>query len=61
MLDILDLKKDIDLAKTLTDYEARFLVDLYYQVQDFRIQSGNALSASTNSEEPNLFLQTLGV
>ena len=32
-------------AKTMSAEEARYLVDLYYQIQDFRKASGNQIGA----------------
>ena len=48
-----------DLAKagaTLSDQEARFLVDSYYTVQDDRIRSASQLRALEKSGEPNELL-----
>lgn len=48
------LTRDVrDAAATLSVGEARVLVDLYYQLQDFRIQAGNQDKALTRSEEPH--------
>lgn len=45
------MKKDIkDGASTLGKDEARFLVDLYYQVQDFRIITKNQIRAINQSD-----------
>lgn len=45
------MKKDIkEGAKTLGKHEARFLVDLYYQIQDFRIITKNQIRAITQSD-----------
>lgn len=44
-----DLKKA---AVTLTDKEARFLVDAYYMMQDQRIRSGNQIRSMTTEEQP---------
>lgn len=48
----------------VTDNEARFLVDMYYQLQKHRIQTNNRVKAlerdavkSGNEPEPNIFLQ----
>lgn len=48
-----DLKKA---AITLTDAEARFLVDAYYQMQDQRIRSSNQVRAMDALEEPHEIL-----
>ncbi len=46
------LKKDIKHAsKTMKEQEARFLVDLYYQIQKFRIQTGNQIRILTKDDE----------
>jgi hypothetical protein len=48
------LNKDIKLAAlTLSDDEARFLVDAYYQMQADRIRAGNQTRALGESAEPN--------
>lgn len=47
------LKSDLkEASKLLKRKEARFLIDLYYQVQDFRIQSGNQITALNKDSEP---------
>lgn len=43
-----DLKESVNL---LSQRQVRFLVDFYYQMQDFRIQAGNQVRAS--EEEPH--------
>jgi hypothetical protein len=49
--------RDVALAsRVLTPDEARWLVDTYYQVQDYRIQA-SAQVRSSEGEEPNLFLR----
>lgn len=48
-----DLKKA---AATLTDREARFLVDAYYQAQDDRIRNANQSRAASQAEEPHAVL-----
>lgn len=48
-----DLRKA---ARTLTTAEVRYLVDLYYQIQDFRKASGNQIASMTKSGEPTLVL-----
>lgn len=57
---IIKLTRDIALAaRTLSDKEARFLVDAYYMMQDNRIRSGNQLYALSKTEEPHAVLQWL--
>lgn len=52
MLLIEKLSKDIKKsAETLGEREARYLVDLYYQIQDFRIQCSNQTRILQKSEE----------
>lgn len=43
-------------ASTLSDTEARYLVDTYYQVQDFRIASAAQVRSLTDVGEPNAFV-----
>lgn len=51
------LTKDIKLAaKTLSDEEARYLVDTYYQLQGNRIRSTNQLRTMNDTPEPHLTL-----
>jgi hypothetical protein len=52
---ILKLTKDLkDAATVLSDKEARFLVDMYYQMQDNRIRAeGQVRSMSGDNEEPH--------
>jgi len=45
-----DLKKA---AQTLTDNEARYLVDAYYAIQGYRIRFGNQIRALSESGEPH--------
>lgn len=46
--------KDIkEAAQKLTADEARYLVDLYYQIQDFRKATGNQLLAVSKTGEPS--------
>lgn len=49
------LKKDVRKASaTLSDEEARYLVDTFYQIQQYRIMSGNQLAAlRKGSDEPH--------
>lgn len=49
-----DLREGIT---SLSLAEVRFLVDLYYSVQDFRISSGNQVRALGLGEEPDNLLQ----
>jgi hypothetical protein len=47
------LAKDLrEASKSLTTQEVRYLVDLYYQIQDFRVQAGSEIKAMTKSKEP---------
>jgi hypothetical protein len=51
------LTRDLrDAAETLTDAEARFLVDAYYMMQDQRIRSGNQIGSLAKSDEPHRVL-----
>jgi hypothetical protein len=43
-------------ASVLTHTEARYLVDTYYQVQDFRIASAAQVRSLTTAEEPSAFV-----
>ena len=53
-LELQKLSKDLRVAaRTLGPAEARFLVDTYYQLQDFRKASANQTRALTDSEEPH--------
>lgn len=50
------ITKDMRLAALhLSKNEARFLVDAYYQVQDFRIQTSNQLQSMEKAKEPHNF------
>lgn len=52
------LRKDLSVAaKTLSDREARYLVDLYYQVQGLRITGANQIRGQQAAEEPHAVLQ----
>lgn len=44
-----DLKRA---AATMTAHEARYLVDLYYQIQEFRKSANNQISAMEKDHEP---------
>src|SRR5687768_422096 len=51
------MSRDIRQAADLMSAdEARYLVDTYYQVQDFRKASASQMSTLAKNEEPNLFL-----
>lgn len=49
-----DLKKG---ARELTPSQARYVVDTYYQVQQFRIEAANQVRAATAQGEPIAFLE----
>ena len=54
---ILRLTRDLKTAaRSLTNQEARFLVDAYYQMQDERIRAANRERASAASGEPNTLM-----
>lgn len=60
MSPIAKLSKDLKAAaKTLSDQEARYLVDYYYLMQDDRKRATNQVRALTETEEPTLLLQYL--
>ena len=47
------LRSDLKKAATrMSDKEERYLVDLYYQIQDFRKASGNQISQMKKAKEP---------
>ena len=48
-----DLKKG---ARELTPSQARYAVDTYYQMQQFRIEAANQVRAATTQGEPTAFL-----
>lgn len=55
---IVRITKDIrEATRVMSAAEARYLVDTYYQVQDFRKASANQIRSMSESEEPNTFLQ----
>lgn len=57
---IVRLSKDLaKAAATLSDDEARFLVDTYYQMQDERMRANAQVRSLGESEEPHLVLQWL--
>ena len=49
----------LEASKVLTPEEARYLVDLYYQIQRDRIRAGAQVRSTAESPEPNLVLQWL--
>lgn len=52
------LTRDLKVAAaTLSDHEARFLVDAYYQMQEQRKRSNNQILALSKSGEPHVVLQ----
>ena len=51
------LNKDLKTAaKILSDQEARYLVDTYYQMQDFRKATANQVRVMKESNEPHMVL-----
>ena len=55
---ILRLSHDLKIAsETFESHEARFLVDTYYEIQEYRKSSKNQLDALSKSDEPH---ETLG-
>lgn len=55
------LVKDLrECAKLFTNEEVRYLVDMYYSIQKFRINSMNQARALRDSGEPNRFVTWLG-
>lgn len=56
------LNKDLrEATRRLSTQEARFLVDMYYQVQDFRIAADGRTRALGESKEPNIFMGHIGI
>lgn len=54
MIPVARMSRDIRAAAaTLSDMEARYLVDSYYQHQEDRIRANNRVRAMTESEEPH--------
>lgn len=52
------ISKDLKAAAaTLTDREARYLVDAYYQAQDDRIRNSHQVRAASTADEPHDVLQ----
>jgi hypothetical protein len=57
MPELLRLNRDIkDATANLERREARYLVDTYYQMQDYRISTSNQGRSMTKDEEPHLTL-----
>jgi hypothetical protein len=55
--ELMRLNRDIKLATaTLERREARYLVDTYYQMQDYRISTSNQARSMGKDEEPHLTL-----
>lgn len=55
------LNKDLkEAASTLSTKEARYLVDAYYQIQEYRKAAGNQVRALAESDEPHAVIQWLG-
>jgi len=55
------LTKDLKTAATtLSDREARYLVDLYYDLQEIRKAAGGQVRAATEASEPHLVIQWVG-
>ena len=51
------LTKDLKAsAKLLTPGQARYMVDLYYTIQNYRIRSANQVRATDASKEPNALI-----
>lgn len=51
---MLRLSRDLrESARRLTAHEARYLVDLYYTVQNYRVRSGNQIKAMSEGDEPH--------
>lgn len=46
-------RDEMNAAETMTDQEARYLVDTYYQMQEFRKRTANQTRTATQMEEPN--------
>ena len=54
LISIKRLTKDLkEASRTLSTREARFLVDMYYQMQDQRIRANNQVRSMTESGEPH--------
>lgn len=55
---VVRLTKDLrEASRTLTETEARYLVDLYYTTQQNRIRAAAQLREASDQEEPNAMLQ----
>lgn len=53
---------DLDIIKASSELgpnEIRYIVDLYYQIQDYRISSNNQAKALERSEEPNYLISSV--
>jgi len=51
------LDKDLKAAaRVLSPSEARYMVDAYYNIQEYRMRAANQVRASSDSVEPNLLL-----
>ena len=50
------LKKDLELAGRLQVHDVRRIVDLYYQVQDWRVRTEGQVRAALDDGEPHAFL-----
>lgn len=50
-----------DAGKLLTRDEARYIIDLYYQIQDFRISSANQVRALSKEKEPTELIEYFGM
>ncbi len=52
------LRKDLrEAALNLSPHDIRFLVDTYYQIQDYRCQAANQTRSQLDSGEPNAFIR----
>src|SRR5215472_8985142 len=55
------LTKDLkDAARTLSEREVRYLVDIYYQQQRDRIRSAHQLRTLSQGAEPHVIMQWVG-
>ncbi len=55
---VVKLNKDLrEAARTMTEGEARYLVDLYYTTQDNRIRAAAQMREASDAEEPNAVLR----
>lgn len=53
------IRSDIRSAEAIPDAEARYLVDLYYSLQDYRIQAGHQVRQADQAEEPDSMLSVV--